>query len=185
MRFSQLRDSLPELLLERGKPRRIERRLRLRKVPVEAPPPVRTDDPTRAVELKKLHVAKLELAIGDDTWRIMCHRITRGRTTSSGEMNVRERRALIEEMKAKGFKEKPARQAKPLPKDPMVQKMLALWLELKAAGALRDASDKGLRRFANRIVKKPLEWMTTPEAAKVIEALKSWLDRENAKASAK
>jgi phage gp16-like protein len=148
------------------------------------------NDPSRGQELKKLHVAKRELALDDDTWRDIVTRISsqfrKAAVCSSGLMERRERQALIEELKRMGFVERPARaqnDKRPMPDDAMVQKMVALWIELHKLGAVRDSSDKSLRAYVKRMTKKPIEWLTVKQMSAVIESLKKWMLRAEAKAS--
>jgi len=53
-----------------------------------------------------------------------------------------------------------------------------LWADLSALGALRDPSEKALRRFVKRVAKvDSLAWLGPHEANAVIEALKQWRKR--------
>lgn len=141
-------------------------------------------DPSRGQELKKLHVAKRELGFDDDLWRTLVARISgmhrKMPVTSSGLMDRRERQALIEELKRMGFVERPARaqnDKRPMPDDTMVQKMVAMWIDLHKLGAVRNSSDKSLRAYVKRMTKKPIEWLTVKQMSMVIESLKKWLER--------
>jgi phage gp16-like protein len=143
---------------------------------------------TRAAELAKIHIAKKDLGLIDDDYRAIVTRVSarcrRGTPVdSSAAMDQRERRALIEEFKRLGWREKAARKGPELRElsdsaAPMVKKIRALWLALRDLGELRDPSEKNLLIFAERITgKKAFAWMTVPELSAVIEALKGWADR--------
>jgi phage gp16-like protein len=148
-----------------------------------------SNDPRRKVELAAIHVAKKQLGLDDDLYREIIERVSaKFRSTpvrSSGQMTARERVALLEEMRAHGFRriERPERRmrqalAASAPGDGQHQKILALWAELGATGTLKDSSIKALRSFCKRMtgVESPA-WLTATRANKVIEGLKAWLAR--------
>jgi len=145
-----------------------------------------SDDPRRNVELAAIHVAKKQLGLDDDVYRAIVARIStkfrRAPLYSSGDMEPRERRALIEELRRLGFQKKP--EAKKVER-PQVGKVYALWKELQLAGALRDSSVVALRHFVKRVTgRDALQWATPGDLNKVIEALKAWLARVLANANA-
>jgi phage gp16-like protein len=113
--------------------------------------------------------------------------LTRGRVESSSQMTPLERRALLEEFGAKGFRPAPARdaRAKRAPaSDPVSRKIRACWLDLKNAGALDDASESALVAFCRRMTgKDALQFLSVNDANRVIESLKQWHARIVAKAS--
>src|SRR5579875_1457927 len=65
------------------------------------------DEVKRRRELAKLHVAKKQLGIDDEAWRMICLRVTDGKCDSSAAMTAAMRRALLEELRAKGFVAQP------------------------------------------------------------------------------
>lgn len=93
--------------------------------------------------------------------------------------------SALEAMKALGFKVKPKRTrngaqpaARPLADDAQSKKIRALWLELHACGAVRDPSEAALAAFVKRQHGvEALQWLSTDQASKVIEALKKWRQR--------
>jgi len=63
-----------------------------------------------------------------------------------------------------------------------VRKIRALWLTLRDDGTLRDSSEAALNAFAKRQTGiDRLAWLDGEQAASVIEALKSWIEREDIK----
>ncbi len=147
---------------------------------------VSTDDPRRRIELAAIHVAKKQLRLDDDLYRRVIERVSAKfratPVTSSALLTPRERAALIEEMRRLGF-----RKIEGAPKQPasgQVQKIVALWHALRDTGALHDSSDKALRAFVKRQTRmEAARWLTPTQANKVIEALKGWLGRVEAKSA--
>jgi hypothetical protein len=62
--------------------------------------------------------------------------------------------------------------------EPQARLIRAYWSDCKAAGAIRDSSEKSLRRFIQRTAKvDDIRWLTALDANKVIEALKAMKTR--------
>jgi hypothetical protein len=114
------------------------------------------DEVKRRRELAKLHVAKKQLGIDDEAWRMICLRVTDGKCDSSAAMTAAMRQALLEELRAKGFAAQPGTGAATRKfrgaQDATARKIRACWLDLKNA----------------------LQFLTVDEAIAVIEALKQW-----------
>ncbi|HLW69823.1 MAG TPA: regulatory protein GemA [Candidatus Binataceae bacterium] len=129
----------------------------------------------RRAELGKIHVGKKRLGLDDTTYRGIIARVCDGKT-SAAELDERERRALLDEFKRLGFREG-ASYTKSLDefddREPQAKLIRCLWADLAALGALRDPSEKGLRRLVKRVAKvDSLAWLGPQEANAVIEALK-------------
>lgn len=58
----------------------------------------------RKAELAKIHIAKKDLGMSDDDYRAMLHAITG--TESAGDLNTKERRAVLEHLAELGFRNK-------------------------------------------------------------------------------
>ena len=134
----------------------------------------------RQAELAKIHVAKKWFRLDDETYRQFLMRET-GKS-SAAELDQAERSKVLDALKAAGFVEGNTHTAHiddfkdTTPQHRMIR---ALWAELQALGALRDSSEKGLRRFIKRVSDcDSIRWLGLHEANKVIEALKSWRRRE-------
>ena len=104
---------------------------------------------------------------------------------SAAKNNTRLNRAVsLGELAANAAKRKSAagndknRQARPLADDPQSRKIRSLWLELRDLGGLRDASETALAHWVkNQTGIEALQWLSTAQASKCIDALKSWRDR--------
>ncbi|HGC3396096.1 TPA: regulatory protein GemA, partial [Escherichia coli] len=66
----------------------------------------------------------------------------------------------------------------PLDNHPQSRKIRALWLEMAAAGIVRDRSENALARWIKRETGiSALRWLSTEQAGSVIEKLKKWQHR--------
>lgn len=132
-------------------------------------------------EIKLIHVgwaqlAKLDSSLDDDAYRAMLWSVAR--VKSSTELDFAGRRKVLDHLEACGFKRtKP--QPRKLADDPQSKKIRALWLELHAAGKVRNPSESALAAFVKRQTgRDALQWLNSREASAVIEELKKWLVRE-------
>ncbi len=130
-------------------------------------------------ELAQIHIAKAQLGLDDDTYRAMLWTVARVR--SSGDLDFHGRIKVLQHLKSRGWKNKPARKAKserPLASDEQSRKIRALWIELHQVGGINDSSEAALAAYVKRITTvDALQWLTSSQASRVIESLKKWLDR--------
>lgn len=138
------------------------------------PPAVTTE---RRALLAKVHLGKKHLAMDEDAYRAMLARICK--VDSAAKANDRDLVKVIEEMKAKGFRDGGFRASR----RPDVRKIHALWGELRRLGALESPTKAALRAFCARqaglkdqAATDP-EFLTADQARAVIEALKAWIAR--------
>lgn len=141
------------------------------------PPP----DPRRQQLMAKVHIAKKQLGLDDDTYRAVLARHGRGKT-SAAELTAGELIAMVEELKAKGWAEKrraPKRAGRLRPTVHSVQAMVrALWIDAYHLGVVQDASEGALAAFVRRQAKvEALQWLRAYQAPSVIEALKAMMTR--------
>lgn len=129
------------------------------------------DDRTKL--LAKIHVAKKQLGLDDDTYRDLLERVTGKR--SAGELEERELLAVLNAFREAGWKGATA----PRSGKPHVRKVWAIWQSMRDAGIVTaDDSRAALRAFVLRLtgVADP-EWLTADQATKVTESLKQWKKR--------
>lgn len=134
----------------------------------------------RARLIKLIHVARRELQMDDDTYRLMLAGMKGlGGTTSTAALSVPNLYRVLEQLKAKGFKVRPTKGAKRPPAgDPQSRKICSLWLTLRDLGALRDPSEEALLKFVRGMTEvEALQWLTSEQASLVIEAMKKWIAR--------
>lgn len=126
-------------------------------------------------EIQIIKIAQKQLGMDDDTYRAMLWAVAR--VKSSTELDFAGRKKVLDHLQSCGFKRtKP--QPRALADDPQSKKMRALWLELHAAGKVRNPSETALAAFVKRQTgRDALQWLTAREASNVIEELKKWLAR--------
>lgn len=126
----------------------------------------------------KIHLARRDLALTDDSYRAILGRVT-GKT-STRDMTPAERQAVLDDLTGRlGWKPfgktTRGRRHRPASKRPIVRKVFALWGALGRAGKLRSPGRDGLRAFvARRFQVEDPEWLSNEQASAVIEQLKQW-----------
>lgn len=128
---------------------------------------------TRAL-LAKVHIARKELAIQEESYRAILERITG--CTSSKDCTEQQLKRLVAEFKRLGWKPKVCR-ASPEAR-PYVRKIYALWREAGIVGAVSNASKETLRAFVLRQTGKSApEFLGPADANKVNEGIKAMISR--------
>lgn len=132
----------------------------------------------RQNDLAKIHMAKTDLGLDDDTYRDMLFTVARVR--SAADLDFSGRRRVLDHLKSRGWR--PGRGKKPRKHaDPLGAKILALWLELRDRGLISDASEAALGGWLKRQTGvQAIRWLDNRQAHLVIEALKRWIERNEA-----
>ena len=144
-------------------------------------------NPERTRLIKLIHVARRELRMDDDTYRLMLANMKGlGGATSSADLSVPKLLQVLEQLKQRGFKVRPNKKAKrPIADDDQSKKIRALWLTLHEMGEVRDPSEAALVKFVRGMTKvAALQWLSVAQASQVIENLKQWQQRVAAKEGA-
>lgn len=126
----------------------------------------------------KIHVAKKQLAVTDDSYRAILVRVT-GKDTCS-QMGLSELENVLNEFKRLGFKPAGGKRAGERKKADTAQATMirALWLDLYHLGAISEPSEDALAAFAKRTCGIPaLQWCSPSKADAIIRALRGWLKR--------
>lgn len=138
--------------------------------------------------LAKVHIAKKQLGLDEDTYRAAL-RVATGKE-SAGACNLRELSDAIAAFRAKGFQDRPAGGSKRAPAQakapggkladtPHAAKLRALWLSAYHLGIVRDPAESALGAFIKRQTGiDAMRWLPPEDAANAIEALKDWMARE-------
>lgn len=130
--------------------------------------------------LAVIHVKKKSLSLDDDTYRDLLERVTGVR--SAGEMTEQQRLQVIAEMDRQGAASAGPRRS--LRADRVSGRyagiLRALWLIGYNLGIIRDSRDSALISFVERQTGlSHTAWLNDPyDAARAIEALKKWIERE-------
>ena len=120
--------------------------------------------------LAKIHVAKKQLALTDDSYRDVVKRMTGA--DSSKDCTDGQLERLLGEFTRLGF----AAVSRPKSAKPWVRKIHAIWKEL--APLLDDATEAALSGFVQRQTGiARAEWLNSNQATKVIQGLEGWLGR--------
>lgn len=129
--------------------------------------------------IQLIHIARSDLRMDEDTYRQMLQELT-GKASTKG-MDVTQLNRVMESMKSKGFRVKPAGKAKsaiPMDSHPQSKKIRALWLEMASMGIVRDSSEQALTLWVKRETGiSALRWLSNEQASSVIEKLKKWQRR--------
>lgn len=127
----------------------------------------------------KIHVAKKQLALSDESYRALLKRAT-GKESCT-DMDLGELEAVLTDMKRVGFKPRPKTKKKSMTaiaKSHQARKIRAFWLMLHNLGEIQDSSEEALGAFVGRTTKvESLQWLTTDQADQAIKALRGWLER--------
>ena len=132
------------------------------------------------MELAKIHLAKKRLGLDEVAYRGIVARVGGGKT-SAGDLDERQRGALLDEFKRFGFCEG-ASYSKRLDdftdREPQARLIRCLWSDLVACGAITKPSEKALQKFIKRTggVDR-IEWLSATQANACIEGLKAWKAR--------
>lgn len=130
--------------------------------------------------LAVIHVKKKSLSLDDDTYRDLLERVTGVR--SAGEMNDRQRLQVIAEMDRQGAASAGPRRSQTADRvsGRYAGILRALWLTGYNLGIIRDRRDSALIAFVERQTGlSHTAWLRDPhDAARAIEALKKWIERE-------
>ena len=134
-------------------------------------------------DLAKIHIARKDLAMTDDSYRALLQRVT-GKESASA-LSIAERVKVMAEFTRLGWKPKPKSKPNPHkptnPDDwrlPRLNLIRHLWQWLHEKGQVRNADDDALQAFCGQHMEaERLEWATSPELNKCVEALKSWQRR--------
>ena len=128
--------------------------------------------------LAKLHLAKKELALTDDSYRDVLRRITG--LESAAAMRVDQLDAVLREFARLGWKPKPAAKRSALPQVRMIH---AVWKDIVAlqghgdAAALRGFVARQTKTEANPAGVSSPEFLDAAMGNRVLEGLKAWRAR--------
>jgi len=134
-----------------------------------------------------LQVGKQELCWDDEfyygIWLPMQGATKKDGKYSASTLSNTQLFKALEAMKTAGFKVKAKngnQKSRPLADDDQSKKIRALWLALHDAGVVRDPSEASLCAYVKRQTHvEALQWLSTAQASRVIEALKQWAARKN------
>lgn len=128
--------------------------------------------------IKLIHVGKTKLGFDDELYRDILFSTT-GKT-SSKDLNLAQLEAVLDRMKQLGFvvDSKPKSEVKNLASDPQSKLIRHLWLQLHAAGQVRNKDEKALAKFVeNKVGVSALQFLSSHNTDMIITHLRQWCKR--------
>lgn len=126
-----------------------------------------TADTRRTAELAKIHLAKKQLALDDDTYRAMLWTVAR--VHSARDLDDAGRRAVLEHLKARGFRGRPrtrsTRTTPPRDRAALVRKVQA---QMRAANVFSEYVDGMAKRMFQV---ERWEWCNPDQLHRLVAAL--------------
>ena len=152
---------------------------RPRRHPRPAAAPAAPGDAHKAAMLAKVHIARKDLGLDEDSYRDVLVRVTG--QDSAKALDAAGLDKLLGEFKRLGWK--PAKAATPRSDKAQVGMIYGLWKAMRPL--LQDPSPQALRAFCQRQTRTPAhpdgisapEFLSAPMANRVIEGLKAWHGR--------
>lgn len=129
-------------------------------------------DQLRRSELAKIHIAKNDLGLDEDSYRDILWTICR--VKSSADLDSKGRFKLLHHFKHLGWKPKKGKASA----DRKGGKIRSLWIQLREAGKIMDSSENALRTEIEKLTGcSDIRFCTEAQKSHVIECLKAWLNR--------
>lgn len=128
--------------------------------------------------IQLIHVAKTQLGLDDELYREVLESCT-GKT-SSKELTIPQLEAVLNRMKQLGFnvESKDKTGVENLADDAQSKLIRHLWLQLHAAGQVRNSSEIALAKFVeNKVGVSALQFLSTKNADMIITHLRQWCKR--------
>lgn len=137
-------------------------------------------DPHRRSLIAKVHVARKELGLDEDTYRGVLGEVTGH--ASAKDCDDAQLVAVLDHFKLRGFSAAPRKAGKTAATrradHPSARKARALWISLYQLGVVRNASEQALEAFAARQLKcERMQWARQSDSFRLIEALKDMAER--------
>ena len=127
--------------------------------------------------IAKIHIAKKELGLDDETYRDVIKQATDGKKNSSSKCTDKQLTKVIELFKAKGWKTKQNTEFR-TSNSISIKLIYVLWEKLFIAGAIKTKDKASLDKFVNKYTNiSSVQWLDSKDASKIIEILKKWLAR--------
>ena len=144
---------------------------------------MKTAEQQRKSDLAKIHLAKKQCGMQDIEYRTLVQAVSKGRTDSAGELDVRERGILLSRFRKLGFrstrsKQNPRPGRDPAAKSPLAKTARAMWLWGADIGLVRDRSERALAAFCKAITgADDLAFTDAFAQSKAVEGIKAMLLR--------
>ena len=131
-------------------------------------------------DLALIHIAKKQFGLDDERYRGLIIRATG--YSSAKDLNEEQRLRVLDTFKRIGFTVPRCTRWRNNAANPMHSKIRYMWRDLYRAGGIADNTDKALDAFVSRMTGiATLRWLSTHQSMVVLEALKGWLRRIEAR----
>lgn len=143
-------------------------------------------------DLAKIHIARKDLCLDENTYRSIIRDIGKAASGSSADLTATGRARVLAHFRSKGWKSKPrgsnvhSLKEPGMASDAMIRKIRHLWLKLADEGVVRSRDEAALRAWVKSATKHlhpqkvgyaAPEFLPTSVASNVIEQLKKWVSR--------
>lgn len=136
-----------------------------------------------------INIAKAQLGLDEDDYRALLVRVTG--LASLRAMTIRQKTAVVEEMKRLGFRITSGGRRLPPSHKPYIRLIHALWKSCHRLGAIESGSRESLRAFCKRLIAHgedsvavDPDLLTHDQATPIIKALREMEARAKAKGAA-
>lgn len=144
--------------------------------------------PARTRDLRAIHATVRKLGLDDAAYRTMLREVAGAESAAQLDQGGRTKvlRHLAELERKHRIRTK-VLSPRTRDKDPgthvPVDKIRALWIDMHKAGIVKNGSEEALLAFIRRLCPtvQRIEWLLAAQAKTVIEALKQWRKRAEAK----
>lgn len=134
----------------------------------------------RTADLAKIHIARKDLGLDEDTYREIIRDVGKAASGSAADLTPAGRARVLGRFRERGWQ--PRRRAVRQSTDwrrPRIKKITALWCALADAGVVQNRSEASMVKWCAGITRKPkLEWADSDDLNRCIEGLKDWARRE-------
>lgn len=147
----------------------------------------------RRADLAKIHIARKDLRLDEETYRTIIRNVGGARSGSSSDLTATGRAKILAHFESKGWKPKRTGQRRPagskaagMATDRQIRMIRGLWIRLADAGAVKARDEAGLRAWIRSATRNmhpakagyhAVEFLPLDVARDVIEQLKRWAGR--------
>lgn len=145
-------------------------------------------NPVRRSLLAKIHLAKKQLGLSEEHYRAIVAGV--GGVESCADLTLDELGEVLAQLEKLGFEPRQSESLSPRSRDKerksQSDRLVALWINLYQAGAVKNRSHQALQEFVLKFLGKnvtilpgvdPLEALSWRQKQRAIGALEKWLDK--------
>ncbi len=133
---------------------------------------------SRRTDLAKIHIAKKQLKMDDDSYRAMLKNVVSVESTK--DLDFHGRQKVLHKLKQLGFSSRKKYGVKSSKKPSISDKIRAVWIEMAQQEIVWDSSETALQNYVKRMTKNKYQapqFCDTRTAIIILESLKKWQKR--------